>query len=143
MGAVGLTQQPAALPCTTTKNRPCLQLIPPPRRSRRQQERILRVQMSKAQLDALQEDPSCFEYDTFHDSIQADRKQKELDSFQAEKAGPRYLTAMMAARDHRKRVQDITFERREALAAKVRRPTLRAPPCCAGHRAALPHPAQP
>ena len=77
------------------------------------------LQVNKMQLEALQEDANCFEYDAFHDEIQDKRKQAELESYRQEQSGPRYLTAMMAARDNRKRIQDITWERREALAAKT------------------------
>lgn len=71
------------------------------------------------QAEALQEDAACFEYDSFFDGIQEERKKAELDSFKAEQGAPKYLTAMMAARDRRNRIQDLSFERREATAAKA------------------------
>lgn len=77
------------------------------------------LQITKAHAAALQEDANCFEYDAFYEGIQDSRKQAELESFKQEQAGPRYLTAMMTARDRRQRIQDMAFNRREALAAKA------------------------
>lgn len=76
-----------------------------------------RLQVAAAQRDALAEDPSCFEYDAFFDDIQTERATRERGKFEADQGGPKYLTAMMAARDDRKRGADMAFERREALAA--------------------------
>lgn len=77
------------------------------------------VQINKAHAAALQEDANCFEYDAFYDTIQEERKEVELASFKREQQGPRYLAAMMSARDRRQRIQDMAYNRREALAAQA------------------------
>jgi hypothetical protein len=76
-------------------------------------------QINKAHAAALQEEPNCFDYDSFYDTIQESRKEAELASFQQEQGGPRYLTAMISARDRRHRIQDMAYNRREALAAQA------------------------
>lgn len=65
------------------------------------------------------EDANCFDYDSFYDGIQEKREKAKADAFHGEKAGPRYLTSMIAARDQRQRVRDIIFEKKEALSAKA------------------------
>lgn len=71
------------------------------------------------QAAALMEDANCFDYDGFYDGIQEKREKEKADSYLNEKNGPRYLTSMIAARDQRQRVRDITFEKKEALSAKA------------------------
>ena len=71
------------------------------------------------QAAALLEDANCFDYDSFYDDMQEKRQQEKVASYEKEKAGPRYLASMMAARDQRQRERDIIYEKQEALAAKA------------------------
>jgi coiled-coil domain-containing protein 55 len=77
------------------------------------------VQVKQMQAAALLEDANCFDYDSFFDDIQTQRQQEKVASYQKEKAGPRYLASMMAARDERQRMRDIIYEKKEAAAAKA------------------------
>jgi coiled-coil domain-containing protein 55 len=88
---------------------------------RAQQGGISRTDAKVRQMQAmaLEEDANCFEYDAFFDDMQTERDESKKAKFEADKAAPRYLGAMLQARDHRNRMRDISYQRREALAAKA------------------------
>lgn len=77
------------------------------------------AKVKQMQAAALQEDVNCFEYDAFFDGMQAERDEAKRAEYAAAKAAPRYLGAMLQARDNRNRMRDISYQRREAEATKA------------------------